>query len=428
VSEESCTGAPETAAPVPPPEAGAPADTEQADASSPESLPPGRWLRALPPWLRRWPVVAAFGVGILVVAALIVVAVQPSAERLKYTGMPAPCGVLTAATMAKYLPGAISQPQNGSQVSTCNWSSDAGGQDAVLSVTIDIYRSSSWLDDAQVQYQSTRSEEAGIFGKGSTVSTRPVTGLGDQAVSMIVIGTPGPDEGVPPQIGLVVQSSNADIWLNYSTMPIGSAAALPITAQVAGTITMARDILAALAHAAVHGAGRASPATSAPLPAGPQYTTPRNACALVKASTLEKYAPHTPAGYPGTAQSPPGCIWATSRGSLQLNLTFADDSFAAQSDLEYQLEVLRLGGSGSQFTGAQPVTGLGQQATATFQIVGGEPAVWLDVWSGNAEIEFEFEDLASDPALSKAEKLTAEIAMTRDVLASLPRYTPPRSA
>jgi hypothetical protein len=47
--------------------------------------------------------------------------------------------------------------------------------------------------------------------------------------------------------------------------------------------------------------------------------------------------------------------------------------------------------------------------------------VSLNTWSGNAEVEFDFQDLPLSPTLSNAEKLAAEIAMARDVLANLPR-------
>ena len=47
--------------------------------------------------------------------------------------------------------------------------------------------------------------------------------------------------------------------------------------------------------------------------------------------------------------------------------------------------------------------------------------MWLDVWTGNAEIQFNFQDLVFGPTLSLTQKLAAVIAMARDVLAGLPR-------
>ena len=392
--------------------------------TAPESRPSGRLARALPTWVRRRPVAAASGAGILVVAAAILVAVWPSAQQRTYAGIPARCEVLTAATLAKYLPEATSSLQRPSvttvsQVDECNWNSVTDGQSRSLTVLMVLYKSSTGLTDAQSGYQTLLSDQAGTLGKGATVSTRPVTGLGDQAMSMVITARTFQGGTPPPQIGLVVRSGNADILLNYSTIPIGSAQAPTIAEQVAGTIAMARDVLAALAHpAAVQAAGSAF----APPPAGPRYTSPRDACTLVKASTLAKYIPHAPAGKPESYSGTPkltSCFWYTPRGSLLLNLTIYADSLSAQDDFAFQVQAHRQGEQGETFSGAQLVTGLGHQATAIFE-TGYVQEAWLDVWSGNAEIQFNFQDLVSGPTLSLAQKLAADIAMARDVLADLP--------
>ena len=103
VSEESSTGAPGTV-PV---------------------LSPEATIRARPPWRRRGPVIAGLGVVILAVAAGIVLAVRPSAPEITYTGMPAPCRILTTPSLARYLPDATGKGQResvrGAQVDM--WSS-----------------------------------------------------------------------------------------------------------------------------------------------------------------------------------------------------------------------------------------------------------------------------------------------------------------
>jgi hypothetical protein len=75
------------------------------------------------------------------------------------------------------------------------------------------------------------------------------------------------------------------------------------------------------------------------------------------------------------------------------------------------------------FTGARPVTGVGQQAEAVFQTLDGSPSVTLYVWSGNAELNISATDLGLSfgAPLSRAEKLAADIALARDVLARLKR-------
>jgi hypothetical protein len=75
---------------------------------------------------------------------------------------------------------------------------------------------------------------------------------GDQAVSMVVTGhNQSPGEILLPQVGVVVQEGNADVWLNYSAGAVGTPSQQtpppPIAEQVAATIAMARDVLAALA-------------------------------------------------------------------------------------------------------------------------------------------------------------------------------------
>lgn len=215
-------------------------------------------------WLRQTSLrvrIAVDVVAVAVIAAVVFAAVLPSslssAQEIKYTGMPAPCEVLTAASLARYLPDATGKAQSGSvgtvsRVGTCNWDSETGGQSRGLSASVVVYESSTWLRDAQWEYQTFVSDESGIMGKGATVSIRPVAGLGNQAVSIVVIGhNPSPGEILAPQVGVVVQAGNADIWLNFSAAAVGATTQLtpppPIAEQVAGTVAMARDVLASLA-------------------------------------------------------------------------------------------------------------------------------------------------------------------------------------
>jgi hypothetical protein len=407
VSEESSTDAPGTAA---------------------ARRRPPLWLSQTSPNVRILAAAAVVAVTAVIVAVVsAVVPASSSPPKVAYTRMPAPCQVLTAATVARYLPDATysgkSEPViDGVLVGSCNWTSISGGQARSLGMSIFIYESSSWRSGVQSQYQEFASTfSSGITGKGSTVSTRSVTGLGDQAVSIVVARAQVQGQPVPPQIGLVARSGNADFVFTYSISPIGPTPVPAIAAQVAATFVMARDALAALAHPkAVQATGPAS----SPLPSGPRYTSPRDACGLVESSTLAEHVPGTPPGTPGsTPGTPPetDCSWSTPQGSLTLFITINSDSAGAQQDYEIQLQSERHGGTGTKFDAAQTVTGLGQQASATVQTLQGMQAMWLDVWSGNGEVEFEFQNVPPDPTLSNAEKLATEIAMARDVLASLPR-------
>jgi hypothetical protein len=115
------------------------------------------------------------------------------------------------------------------------------------------------------------------------------------------------------------------------------------------------------------------------------------------------------------------CGWGTPNASILLELTIDPDSATAQQGYEYGVQFARQNQSGFTFHGAQAVTGVGQQATAIFQVMtDNSPSVSLYVWSGNAEFQVSFTDLPFGTPASRATKLAADIAMARDVLAALP--------
>jgi hypothetical protein len=349
--------------------------------------------------------------------------------------------MVSGASLAKYMPDATSSPQGRPSSSTdqegaCTWSSITGGQDRSLLVQVDVFGSSTGLTKAQQDYK--RRVFAPSCCKGVTVSTRPVTGLGDQAIAQVI--TTSMSQGAepsPPGINLIVRSGNADIDLAYGHLPVGSARpALTTAAELAGAIAMSRDVLAALANpvaaaSAAAAPSAASPAAASPSPQGPHYASPHDPCRLVRAATLARYAPgaaskQLPAPVdtvPGTPQLS-NCGWIALNGSLVLDLTIDADSASAQQGYEFAVQYARHNANGITFNGVQTVTGVGQHASAIFQTVsiasGESHTVVLFVWSGNADIEISFthEPFGSEP--SRATKLAADIAMARDVLAALP--------
>jgi hypothetical protein len=420
---------------------GEPADARAPDTPAPDAVTPD--APATTPWFRRKPLIVGFGAGLLVaavIAAVVLVIVPSGGQRLKYTGMPAPCITVAAATLAKYMPDATSSPQSmasssSHQVGACSWSSITAGQNRNLLVEVDVFSSSSGLTSAQQAYQ--RFASASACCKNLTVSTRSVTGLGDQAAVHFITDKPAAKGATvpPPGVILAVRSGNADINLIYSTFPIGSARlSLTPAAELTGTIAMARDVLAALANPAAAASAAAtpttatSPAPTAPSsPPGPRYASPRDACTLVKASTLARYTPGAAADkIPVPSNTVPGapqlsnCAWAAPNGSIVLELTVDSDSASAQQGYEFGVQFARQNGNETTFHGAQTVTGVGQQATAIFETLTGSPSVALYVWSGNAEFEVSITDLPFSTPLSRATKLAADISMARDVLADLP--------
>lgn len=396
-------------------------------------------------WSRRKPLVIGFCAGILaaaVAAVVVLVATRPGTQPLRYASLPIPCGAVTAASLAKYMPDASSNPQSmpsstADQEGACTWSSITGGQDRSLGVQLDVYGTSSGLAHAQLAY--TRGASAGSCCKGTTVSTTPVTGLGDQAVAKVITvrSAAGGKEALPG-IAVLARSGNADIAVSYSDFPIGSARpALTTATEQAAAVAMARDVLAALANPAAAAAaaapsGTAAPAAS-PSPQGPHYAVPPDACTLIRTPTLARYAPGAASKpFPAPSSTVPGtpqlanCGWLAPDASITLNLTVDPDTASALQGYEFAVQYARQGGNGVTFDGAQPVAGVGQRATAVFQtlsIAGSQShQVTVYAWSGNAEVTLTFGSVAlTGPGMSRATELAGATAMTRDVLAGLPR-------
>jgi hypothetical protein len=116
------------------------------------------------------------------------------------------------------------------------------------------------------------------------------------------------------------------------------------------------------------------------------------------------------------------CAWDPDDGELFLTVSVNPSIDEAQSSYQFDLQFARKD-SNTKFNGSQPVKGLGTQATAIFNTgPDGDPAVELDVWSGNAVIDMTFDSSSIlGPAPSRAGMLAADIALARDALASLKR-------
>jgi len=334
-------------------------------------------------------------------------AMAPFSNEPQYTASRDPCLLITAATLAKYAPGASvspvpSAPSPGIQQRTCSWDSN----ELLVLLTLDSYPNS---PDANQIFMS----KAESFSGGHSLVTvtgsvwMPDLGEGGLAIFQTQLGT---GRGVE----LFVWSGNAeiDLWLNYAGPAVPGRAELLMASRA-----MARDVLAALAQ----------PAASSQ-PNGPLYASPSDACALIKASTLVTYAPGAGSGSswvqsPAVGEPPSyNCDWVPNAGSVSLSVTTYADIDSAQGGYETDL------GAENQppyirVLGTQQVKGLGEQATAFFETgtdLANSPAVSLYVWSGNAEIEVQYSQLGSRTLVSRADMLAADIAMARDVLADLP--------
>jgi hypothetical protein len=333
-------------------------------------------------------------------------ALAPVSAEPHYAGSRDPCRLIDPATIARYAPGAtisvISPPDAtknpfGAQMSSCDWGS--GGN---LSILLNL----SVFPDAVSARQGFDAEAQTLSRTGSAITvtgSRWQTNLGEQAAA--IYQTRSAAHGVE----VFVWSGN--IELDYWFTPVTS---LDRATLLAAGVAIARDGLAALASR-----------SASSYPQGPVYASPHDACKLIKASTLARYAPGASVDTVPVAIGGPfqvsNCAWGAPDGTLFLDVTTYSDADAALGGYQSDTQNARQNQNGNRFNGSQPVKGLGDQATAIFETSLGYPEVDLYVLLGNAQVEMTFADLPFSPTLSRDEKLAADIAMIRDVLAGLPR-------
>ena len=130
--------------------------------------------------------------------------------------------MISAAELANVLPGAAGTPETVAQASQtsqvqCKWSSTAGSATRTLIGQVLVFSSPSSVRLAQQDYRMTVAS-LGCHCRGVRASTRPVSGVGDQATEAFV--TAGPDAdfvsspaAALPGTNLLVRSSNAVVLL-----------------------------------------------------------------------------------------------------------------------------------------------------------------------------------------------------------------------
>ena len=329
-------------------------------------------------------------------------AIASVTAQAHYAGRPDPCKMISSATLSKYAAGVILLPglapsAGPTQRSECSWTSDS------ISLTVTLNRYPGTAD-------ALRDFSADVASVGVTpTGARSIPDLGDAAAGTYTIDS-GSDS-----VDLFVWSGN--VYLDYSFKDTGSGPSrLDRAAPLAGVIAMARDGLTALARPALSSYGQ-----------GPRYASPHSACTMVKASTLARYVPGVtvdPDARTDSGGAPPHlteCGWGSGSVSITLIVTIDAAADDAQGQFESGVQFSMKDQGDTKYRGMRPVHGVGEQADAFFQILAGSPAVDLLVWSGNAEVDVSCSDVGFGPPLSRAGKLAADIAIARDVLASLPR-------
>jgi hypothetical protein len=383
-------------------------------------------------WLSRTSlrVRVAAGVTAAAVIAAIVFVTMPSSPPPKptYASLSVPCSLVSLATLARYLPNPMGTPLSTYGASTiraggCKWSGMTGGQDRTLQAIIGVFGSSSAVTDAQHDYNA-RVSALGCHCKGVSVSTRPVTGLGDGATAVFITAGPDPDFATAPNataagVNLIVWSSNAGMTLSY-------------TAIVAGTVLppdpATLDWLVAMAHGILADLARPAAISAAPVSPEPHYAGSRDPCRLVTAATLARYA--SDAVVTGNTNSsitkdPTGartsiCSWLSASGSIyvMLRLDVFPDAASAQHGFDEDAQGFSQSGNGLTVTGTRWLTDVGEEAAALDQTRGTEHGVEMLVWSGNIELDYWYSNSGSPPPDS-AILLAGGIAMARDGLAAL---------
>jgi hypothetical protein len=309
-------------------------------------------------------------------------ATAPVTPPAHYAGRRDPCKLISTATLASYVPGAIVQPAPDAdspgllQQSACSWYESSTSVSLTLQLAPDA-------NGAQADLHAA----AGTIGVTVT-GARVLPDLGDSAVAGYTL-EPGSDI-----VDLYVLSGNAELEYTYTVKGTGRLR-VDRSDPLTGVIAMARDGLAALAR----------PAASA-YQQGPRYAPGATIGPL-------------PSGGPADMGE---CDWNASDGDLFLTVSTYPDPDSAQGAFTFDVQYARKAPH-TTFHREQPVKGLGQQASAVF-LTGFENTPEVDVyaWSDNATVEMSFnDDPYAGPPLSQAGKLAADIALVRDVFAKLRR-------
>ena len=341
---------------------------------APPAFPPPRG-----PGRRRTTLAVALVTAIAAAALVVVLVVVPgrsAPQSQRYTSLPSPCALVTKATLAVYVSSTASSVQSAPSgdphdIAGCSWSGISSGAVRLLSVQVVLYRSSAGVTDAQRGMVPVPAA-----GCQCTLTTRSVTGVGDQALEILLTLRlkRGIKEQYLPGGSLSVRSGNAVIVVNYSEIPYGPAGSpsRSSTADLAPMIAAAHDALGVLA-------GPAGPTVA--LAVTSRYAVPADPCHLVTAKTLATYLPAARALRPASKERPaPGevirdCGWNDSSNVTVLSASVgifgsADGIASAQQLFQLDAHSASADTPGTKAetttTGTESVPGIGDQAIAIF--------------------------------------------------------------
>jgi hypothetical protein len=210
--------------------------------------------------IRRWrgrnPLIAGVALVVLVAIASVVVvlAIPKSTPSSREFGrLPGPCTLLSAATLAKYLPaGTAGVPQDVSSSATlsqagCDWTGTANHRESELWVYVTIYPSGYPAGNAKARavYAAGIRSDRSVSVTGFSIRVQSLAHVGDDAAYLFT--TVGHGAYAPQFADLLVSSENADIQVGYSSSLIQSNGLLLTTpGSVSEEIAITRAVIASL--------------------------------------------------------------------------------------------------------------------------------------------------------------------------------------
>ena len=365
------------------------------DEATTEAVTPAR-----PHWrLRSRLLVAGAAAAIaLLVAAMAAWPASPGRPAPRYSALPDPCALVSAASIGRYTPGAQKFPpsldvSSGTVFGDCSWS--AG----------------STMIDVQVTLNPSAADAAKMLGPQDASRSMPVAGLGDRAVAYLTAS------GHVRTADLTVQSGNAIIGVSYGSSSGSDDAAAVRSAATA----LASAALALLPTAPAVGADVGASGFPASARPGRPYASPASACALVRPALLASSLPGAAVDPGETASLTAGssgttdCSWTAASGTLSVYVAVLGPAPASPFLSPHSESAITAYGPGGT---VQRISGLGDQATAYFAAPGGPPVLILTADSGNAVVTA---DIRWTGHLARSMQLAETQAIVRDVLGALPR-------
>lgn len=307
-----------------------------------------------------------------------------------YAAVADACSLLDETILSAYLSGAAdtTQPYQpplapaGTQSADCEWITP---RLTSLTLAVNISGSAKRTAVAKRNYESAIAADMPNAAGGKL----SVPALGDCATALIDVrtGTSAVDTD------LVVWSGNAEIELDFAAMPSSPSGVLAEPGDGYQPVTtlkvLAYAVLAALAH----------PGQAAPAAAWPRYGPPPHSCLLVSGTTLAGYMHDAKVDSAADSLSTPAdglqqatCQWSTNDSSLTVIFSL-DGAAAGLAGAQQEFESALLSDhskAGETVTGASPVLGLGDLATAITESDSRSRYAILLVWSGNAVIEVDY--------------------------------------